>query len=145
MQQIYGVLRNLVDVVKSYSEGYTETTDYFYFEVKDAEEVLNKIDIKTSVEDLETKIISWANERNLIAPTNAHNQILKTLEELGETARSLLKGDKEGIKDGIGDVLVTLAIFAATQGLDLQTCLAAAWEEIKDRQGKTENGIFIKQ
>ena len=97
------------------------------------------------IEEIETNVLRWATDRNLITPDNAHNQLLKTLEELGETARALLKADKDGIKDGIGDVLVTLAIFAATQGLDLQTCFAAAWQEIKDRKGSTVGGIFIKE
>ena len=97
------------------------------------------------IEDIETNVLRWATDKSLITPDNAHNQLLKTLEELGETARALLKADKDGIKDGIGDVLVTLAIFAATQGLDLQTCFAAAWQEIKDRKGSTVGGIFIKE
>ena len=98
-----------------------------------------------NIEDIETNVLRWATDKSLITPDNAHNQLLKTLEELGETARALLKGDTVGIQDGIGDVLVTLTIFAATQGLDLQTCFAAAWQEIKDRKGSTIDGVFIKE
>ncbi len=28
--------------------------------------------------------------------------------------------------------------------LDIVTCVSLAWNEIKDRKGKTENGVFIK-
>lgn len=97
------------------------------------------------IEEIETNVLRWATDKSLITPDNALKQFAKTVEELGETARALLKADKDGIKDGIGDVLVTLAIFAATQGLDLQTCFAAAWQEIKDRKGSTVGGIFIKE
>lgn len=33
---------------------------------------------------------------------------------------------------------------AYSYGLNLNDCLLAAWEEIKDRKGKTINGTFIK-
>ena len=49
------------------------------------------------------------------------------------------------LKDGIGDVIVTLVILAEQQGLSLEECLQAAWDEIKDRKGKTVNGTFIKE
>lgn len=97
-----------------------------------------------TLEQLETCVVSWAHIRGIATPDNGRNQLLKTVEELGELARATLKNDTAGIKDGIGDVLVTLAIFAETQGLDLNTCLDAAWQEIKDRTGRTENGTFIK-
>ena len=28
--------------------------------------------------------------------------------------------------------------------LDMVSCVSSAWDEIKDRKGKTENGVFIK-
>jgi len=93
---------------------------------------------------LEQFVILWARDRNLLRADNDRNQLLKTVSELGELADATLKNDKAGIKDGIGDVLVTLIIFAHTQGLDINTCLDAAWQEIKDRQGQTVNGTFIK-
>lgn len=34
---------------------------------------------------------------------------------------------------------------ARSKGLTLEECVETAWNEIKDRTGKTENGIFIKQ
>lgn len=38
----------------------------------------------------------------------------------------------------------TLHELAETFGLSLDECLEAAWNEIKDRTGKTVNGIFVK-
>ena len=74
--------------------------------------------------------------------TNA--QMLKLMEEVGETARALAYGDHEGLKDGIGDCVVVLIILAAQNGLAFEECIDAAWDEIKDRTGKLENGLFKK-
>jgi hypothetical protein len=49
------------------------------------------------------------------------------------------------LKDGIGDILVTVIIFAQQLGYTPAECLEAAWNEIKDRKGKTEGGVFIRE
>jgi NTP pyrophosphatase (non-canonical NTP hydrolase) len=90
-------------------------------------------------------IKQWGRERGLINKEAAPKQLLKTMEELGETAGALLKGNRAGLKDGIGDVLVTLVLFAEIEGLSLDECLQAAWQEIKDRKGNTINGVFVKE
>ena len=41
--------------------------------------------------------------------------------------------------------LVVLTILAAQCGLNLETCFAVAWAEIKDRKGQTVGGTFIKE
>jgi len=94
--------------------------------------------------ELEENVCQWAYERGILAPDNDRNQLIKTMEELGEVADATLKGDHEGIKDGIGDVLVCLTIFARQNGLSLVECYEHAYSEIKDRTGKTVNGTFIK-
>ena len=98
-----------------------------------------------TIEQKEQLVISWAAARQLFTQSTAEKQLLKTVEELGETAKAVLKNDLDGIKDGIGDVLVTLIIFAHMNGLSLNECLEAAWNEIKDRKGKTVNGTFVKE
>lgn len=96
------------------------------------------------MENLEKKVIQWAKDRGIDHPSNAKNQLLKSFEEMGELSRGILKDDRELIIDSIGDVLVTLIILAQTQNLTLKECLDYAWDEIKDRKGKTVNGTFIK-
>jgi len=96
------------------------------------------------MKDLIEKVEQWAKDRGIDKPGNSGNQLLKTLEELGEVSRGLLRDDREAILDGIGDVLVTLIIFSKQQGTDLETCLKIAYNEIKDRTGKTKDGIFVK-
>jgi NTP pyrophosphatase (non-canonical NTP hydrolase) len=93
----------------------------------------------------ENDVINWAVERGLIVPENAKSQLLKTLEELGEVSRALLKDKQEDFIDGVGDVLVTLIILCKIKGVNLDQCLEQAWNEIKNRKGKTVDGTFIKE
>ena len=95
-------------------------------------------------EELISRVTGWAYTKGILVKDNARNQMLKVLEEVGETAGALLKDDKAGVIDGIGDAFVTLIILSKQLGLHPTECLQAAWDEIKDRTGHTENGIFIK-
>lgn len=94
--------------------------------------------------ELEKNVLNWANDKNLLKPENAKTQSMKIIEEIGETYRAYLKNDFYGLQDGIGDVVVTLIIFAAQNKMTLEGCLLMAWNEIKDRTGKTIDGTFIK-
>jgi NTP pyrophosphatase (non-canonical NTP hydrolase) len=91
-----------------------------------------------------SNVIGWADDKNLIDKEKSTKQMLKVMEEVGETASALAKGDRDELIDGIGDVFVTLIILAAQNGLKPEDCLQSAWDEIKNRTGKTVNGVFIK-
>lgn len=95
-------------------------------------------------DELADNVTVWARDKGILEKENAPKQMLKVLEEVGETAGSLLKGNEEGIKDGIGDSFVTLIILSRQLGLTPEECLEAAWNEIKDRKGKTQGGVFVK-
>lgn len=98
-----------------------------------------------SFNSLEMKVIQWAEARKILPNATSQTQLLKTMSELGELADAMIKGDRAGVIDGLGDVLVTLIIVAAKQDLDLTQCLASAYDEIKDRTGTMmPNGVFIK-
>lgn len=90
------------------------------------------------------KVKRWAADKNLLRRNNASFQMLKVMEEVGETAGALARNNIDDVKDGIGDSFVTLIILSYQLGLEPKECLEAAWDEIKDRTGKTENGVFIK-
>jgi NTP pyrophosphatase (non-canonical NTP hydrolase) len=64
------------------------------------------------MQELIQKVEKWAEDKGLIDVELAPKQYLKVLEEIGETTRAILKNDKEGIVDGIGDICVTLIILA---------------------------------
>ena len=90
-------------------------------------------------------VLLWAQDRNLIEGATPKDQMLKMVEELGETAAAIARGNQEKIKDGIGDCLVVLTILAAQNNLSVKECLRKAYDEIKDRKGRMVNGIFIKE
>ena len=88
----------------------------------------------------------WAEDRHILTHSNAKAQALKLVSEVGELCDALAKGDDAGIVDGIGDCTVVLVIIARLHGVPLPLCLAAAYEEIKDRRGKmVSGGVFVKE
>ena len=95
-------------------------------------------------DNLIENVTQWAADKDILKKENAPKQLLKVLEEVGETAGALLKSNDAEIKDGIGDAFVTLIILAKQLGLVPADCLEAAWDEIKNRTGKTVNGVFVK-
>lgn len=97
-----------------------------------------------SFDELINNVTKWADEKGLIKEENATKQMLKVIEEVGETAGALAKNNRGELKDGIGDSFVTLIILANQCGFTPQQCLDAAWDEIKDRTGNTINGVFVK-
>ena len=94
---------------------------------------------------LELDVLRWADARGILKNGNVQTQMLKGLSEYGELADAIIKRDREGIIDGLGDVLVVLLIVADMEGLDLLSCLESAYNEIKDRRGYLNaNGVFVK-
>ena len=90
-------------------------------------------------------IEEWARMRGLLtADVRPEMQMLKLVEEVGETAKALAYDDMWSLKDGIGDCLVCLIVLANQKDLTIEECLLAAYEEIKDRTGTLENGLFKK-
>ena len=86
----------------------------------------------------------WANERGLYDGGDPKTQALKLVEEVGETCRAILKEDTPEIIDGIGDCVVVLTNLAELCGTPIEECIAQAYDEIKDRKGKMNNGTFKK-
>lgn len=86
----------------------------------------------------------WSKDRDLDRG-NPDRQFIKQVEEQGEIAAALSRGNLEALKDGIGDTVVTLIILAQQHGMTLEECLQFAYNEIADRKGVTRNGTFIKE
>ena len=96
-------------------------------------------------ESLQDEIIQWGYARNIISTKNTHKQFMKVTEELGELAEGINKDNQGQIKDSLGDILVTLIILSKDLDVDLLDCLRGAYDVIKDRTGKTVNGVFVKE
>jgi NTP pyrophosphatase (non-canonical NTP hydrolase) len=94
--------------------------------------------------DLINGTLEWANERKLLDDKDATRQALKMVSEVGEFADEILKGRREEQILEMGDVLVTIILTGAKLDIDIEDALAAALNKIKNRTGKTVNGIFVK-
>lgn len=100
--------------------------------------------MESTLDQLIKNVEQWSIDKNLHLG-KPDRQALKFYEEAGEVAAALSRNDKEALKDGIGDTVVTLIILAQQQGWTLKECLQYAYDEIKNRKGKTINGTFIKE
>jgi len=101
----------------------------------------NGINIEKTHFDL---IREWASKRDLYKHGDPKTQALKLVEEVGETCRAILKGNHNDIEDGIGDCVVVLTNLAHLCNTDIENCIESAYNEIKDRTGKMNNGTFKK-
>ena len=90
------------------------------------------------------EILDWAESKGLLNPQIAPQQFMKLSEEVGELANAILKRNKEEQKDALGDIRVVITILAEQLGFDIDECEEIAYQEIKNRTGKTVNGTFIK-
>lgn len=98
-----------------------------------------------SYRELELQVIRWAEDRRIIPNATPASQLLKAVSEMGELADAEGKRDLEAIKDAVGDVLVCLINYCALRDIDLVTCLAGAYDQIKDRKGTLmPDGTFVK-
>ena len=94
---------------------------------------------------IHNKIKQWAKERGILIPDNATKQMLKLTEEVGELAGAIAKGNNIDQIDAIGDIQVVLIILSEQLGINYKEALESAYNVIKNRTGKTVNGVFIKE
>ena len=95
------------------------------------------------MDELIKSVEQWARNKGL-DEAESSKQMLKVVEETGEVAAALARSDQDALRDGIGDVVVTLIILALQNDMDLYECLNLAYEEIKGRTGRMVNGVFVK-
>lgn len=89
-------------------------------------------------------IRQWARERGIYEKGDPKTQLIKLMEEVGEVSKAILKNDKPEIIDGLGDSLVVLINLSELCGYKLEDCFDSAYNVIKNRKGKMENGTFKK-
>mgnify|MGYP001421471612 CR=1 FL=1 len=90
------------------------------------------------------KIRDWADKRGLYDKGDTKTQFCKLMEEAGELGRAVLKDNQAEFIDAIGDMVVVLTNMAMLGGTSIETCIDAAYDEIKNRKGKMVNGTFVK-
>lgn len=98
-------------------------------------------------------IRQWADARGIYEKGDVKTQYVKLQEEAGELAKAIMQDDYDEFVDAIGDCVVVLTNLAElgnkhfnqeVNRIDIESCIESAWQEIKDRTGKMENGTFKK-
>ena len=125
-------------------------------------DVINNRDIdkNPSIDSIIPLVNQWSIDKGIKDKATPLDQCRKTFEEVEELREALQaqsedkeyfinsKGKKvntsEEIKDALGDILVTIVIGAQLQNLDLSDCFQSAYNVIKSRTGKIQNGMFVK-
>ena len=103
-----------------------------------------EVEEQTDMNELVEKVKQWSIDKGL-DKAESSKQMLKTVEEVGEVAAALARGDMNELKDGIGDVVVTLIILAQQNGMELEECLEQAYGVVSKRTGKMVGGVFVKE
>jgi NTP pyrophosphatase (non-canonical NTP hydrolase) len=110
--------------------------------------------------ELNERVVNWADNKGILKKGTPLAQHGKTEEEVAEVREALFAQDNyleyyknskgafvttiDEIKDGIGDVLVTLLIQCKMQNIDPLDCLELALNVIEKRKGKMVGGTFVK-
>jgi phosphoribosyl-ATP pyrophosphohydrolase len=124
--------------------------------VKDKEYLIDK-DKKVSTDKF-SLIRDWARQRGLYLKGDVKTQFLKLQEETGELAKAILKDDTKEVIDAIGDIVVVLTNLTELTGIKIESkhdirefkqltiedCIDTAYNVIKNRTGKMQNGTFVK-
>lgn len=99
---------------------------------------------ENSMNNLIKQVEQWSIDKGL-DKGNSFTQYAKSSEEMGEVAAALCRNDIDELRDGIGDVIVTLVILAQQNNMTIYECLEQAYGEIKNRTGvMSKDGSFIK-
>ena len=126
---------------------------------------ISKNDYNGTFDNLRNKVLDWGRSKDLLHYENSEKQFLKFMEEVLEFRDEWLlythEYNKSGYIEGnnhlavgkhlydmkmeMGDIFVTLIILCAQLDIYPVDCLTMAYEKIKDRKGKTINGVFIKE
>lgn len=96
------------------------------------------------LDELDQKIVDWAEERGILDKASPKDQFVKTIEEVGELAEGISKHDMEEIIDAVGDIQVTLIILCKLYDIDYSLTKQHAYDIISQRTGKMVNGVFVK-
>lgn len=65
---------------------------------------------------LQNYITQWAEQREILTKSTPKKQLIKTHEEINELLMALEDDNKEELKDAIGDIAITLIIYAKMKG-----------------------------
>lgn len=111
-------------------------------------------------------IQQWGRDRGILDNSTPLGQSRKTVEEVRELVEEAAilhacdtinqgpyekdedyrKATLDNLADALGDIFVTLVMIAGCAKLDINACVAQAYEEIKNRKGKmNDKGVWVKE
>ncbi len=100
------------------------------------------------LDELVPKIIEWGDRRSLLDASKVQGQTVKLAEEVGELAAAICRIDQPGRRaeaaDAIGDIFVVITLLAEQLGFRVEECVAGAYRQIAQRDGKIVNNVFVK-
>ena len=96
--------------------------------------------MKIKFEDIQTLVENWANKKGILEHGTPAKQLLKTLEEITELHTAIEYDNLEEIIDAIGDVAVTLIIYAKMKNI---TLFPNGSEELSDSKGTAQDPYFL--
>lgn len=132
---------------KAFYEAFIQGTDMDQF--NDDKDLIGGLTmpkpIGPSIRDIFPLIRQWADERGIYDKGDEKTQYVKLMEEAGELAQAILKQNREEAIDAVGDMVVVLTNLAVFIGADIEDCITSAYNEIKNRKGKMDNGTFVKE
>lgn len=74
--------------------------------------------------DFESLTVQWAKQRGILPNATIESQLVAIINKVGALTFASNENDRVGIRDGVGDVMTSLIIFCAMQGINLTNCLA---------------------
>lgn len=89
----------------------------------------------------------WGRSKGIIGlegKATEQSQFNKLMEEVQELRDAIDTNNHPEKVDAIGDCAVVLVLLADIIGTTFEDCLDSAYNVIKDRTGRMENGQFIK-
>ena len=96
--------------------------------------------MKIKSEDIQTLVENWAEKKGILEHGTPIKQLLKTLEEITELHAAIEDDDIEEVIDAIGDVVVTLVIYAKMKSI---TLFPNGSEELSDSKGTAQDPYFL--
>lgn len=90
--------------------------------------------------DLKILVEGWADKQGIMKFGKPMKQLLKTLEEITELHAAIEDDNLEEIIDAIGDVVVTLIIYAKMKNIKL---FPNGSEELSDSKGTAQDPYFL--
>jgi NTP pyrophosphatase (non-canonical NTP hydrolase) len=98
-----------------------------------------------TLDNLEELLWEWGVDKGILPYPDPVAQFEKTVEEVEELKEAIIFGDRDEVRDAIGDIFVTLVMQTQAWDLYMGECVQQAYNQIKNRKGRMVNGQFVKE